>query len=234
MSRTSTAVCEWRRAVRTAGRERIPSDDERLPPPRAIRQPSARELEQRRDGIRGALDRPDEGRARPKRGGQKERQQGIDHLARRVGEEAHRREGDDVAAELHVNPSSRESHPPPRQRCRQGTVRQQLVVKCPQGEHRAARFAGIIAQPQDLAATDGIAELIGGKRGVANGLGVRRAFVERELIAQNGSGAIDRHPLGVERDVENHSQRAPEEVVYLKDSARGITDESLLDMRFSQ
>ena len=81
-------------------REPVAEDHERLAALHAVGDPPARELEQCGDGLRRALDRADRAGARAEHGGEEERHERVDHLTGDVGEEARRREGDDVAAEL--------------------------------------------------------------------------------------------------------------------------------------
>ena len=77
----------------------IAEDDQGLPAPHPIRQPAAAELQEGRDRLRRPFDRPDRRGARPQGGGEKQRQQRIGHVARHVGQEAHRGESEDIAAE---------------------------------------------------------------------------------------------------------------------------------------
>ena len=81
-------------------RDRVAPEHERLPLAHAVRPPAARQLEQRGRGLGRALDRPDEARVRAEDGRQEDREQRIDHLARDVGEKAHRGERQHVASEL--------------------------------------------------------------------------------------------------------------------------------------
>jgi hypothetical protein len=66
----------------------------------AVRPPAARQLQQRRNRFRSALDDAYEARARAKHRSEKYRQQRIHHFRRDIGEEAHRTERQYVAPEL--------------------------------------------------------------------------------------------------------------------------------------
>src|SRR6185295_11708323 len=78
-------------------RERIAEDDQRLSPPQAVRPPARGELQEGGRRLRGSLDRPHRHGAGADDRRQEDRQQRVDHLARRVGEERDRGENDNVA-----------------------------------------------------------------------------------------------------------------------------------------
>src|SRR6266550_740581 len=80
-------------------RDEISRHDKRLPGLDLVRPPPAQKLEQRRSGLRRALDRANEARVRSKHSCQKDRQEWIDHLGGYVGEETYQPETDDVASE---------------------------------------------------------------------------------------------------------------------------------------
>ena len=99
INNTCIAVCAMATSGRIDRRQRIPGDDERLSPLRAIGPPTARELEQRGGRPSRTFDRADESGARAKHRREKNRQERIDHLGRYVVEKAHRGEDVYVASE---------------------------------------------------------------------------------------------------------------------------------------
>ena len=77
----------------------VAHENQRLPAAHPVRQPAARELQESRRGLRRPLDGTDRRVTRTEGCGEKQGEQRVGHVARHVGEEAHRRESEDVAAE---------------------------------------------------------------------------------------------------------------------------------------
>ena len=77
------------------GRKAIAEDHERLATRGPVREPAGHELQHARQGLRAALDEAEEGGPRLEHGGEERRQQRVDHLAARVGQEADQAEGPD-------------------------------------------------------------------------------------------------------------------------------------------
>jgi TolB-like protein/tRNA A-37 threonylcarbamoyl transferase component Bud32 len=85
-------------------REGVAGDDQRLAPRHAVGEPAARQLQEGRGRLGRPLDRPQRRGAGPQLPHQEHRQQGVDHLARDVGQEADDAERDDVLGEAGRGP----------------------------------------------------------------------------------------------------------------------------------
>jgi hypothetical protein len=96
--REDVAGSRGERHERPYGRgERVAGDDEGLAPAETVGEAARDDLEDGRDRLRDTLDDTQERGARPQGAGQERRQQRVDHLAARVGEEADEAERADRA-----------------------------------------------------------------------------------------------------------------------------------------
>src|SRR5207237_1236447 len=101
---------------------------------------------------------------------------------------------------------------PPNQGDGKAAVGQHGVVKRAQRELGAAGLLEVIAQSQQLAPADRIAQLICRPRAVAPHLGFGVAALDVQLAHHLIHGLIARHAARVQADVEQNAHRAPQQV----------------------
>src|SRR6267143_5069180 len=91
-------------------------------------------------------------------------------------------------------------------------VRQDRVVERTQGEGTAAGGVKVVAQPQQLASSDRVAELVARRRAVAAHFVLGVGALQMELAHHHVDRLLDRHPPGVQPNVEQDSHRPPQQV----------------------
>src|SRR5882762_4990639 len=101
---------------------------------------------------------------------------------------------------------------PADQRDGQAAVREHGVVEGAQREAVALRLAEVVAQPEQLAPSDCIAQLVRRPRAVAPHFGLGVAALDVELVHHLIDCLLARHAARVQADVEQDTHRAPQQM----------------------
>src|SRR3989441_7563788 len=113
---------------------------------------------------------------------------------------------------------------PADQRDGQAAVGQHGVMEGAQCEAMAFGFAEIVAQPQQLAPSDGIAQLIRRPGAVAPHFGLRVAALDVQFVHHLIDGLLASHAARVQTDVEQNAHRPPQQMHALEEEllVRGV------------
>src|SRR5438132_12386938 len=106
---------------------------------------------------------------------------------------------------------------PADQRDGETAVRQDGVVESAQREVVASRLPKIVAQPEQLAPPDGVAELIGGPGAVAPYFRLRIAALHVQLVHHLIDRLLAGHAARMKADVQQNAHRAPQQVHALEE-----------------
>src|SRR5712692_7734580 len=117
-----------------------------------------------------------------------------------------------------------QAEPPANQTDRQAAVWEHGVVKGSQREALALRFAEVVAQPQQLAPSDGIAELVRRPSAVAPHFGFGVPALDVQLAHHLIDRLLARHAARVQADVEQDAHGAPQQMHPLEEELliRGV------------